>query len=198
MLKRIAVAVFLAAGLSGAASATTVTYLFSGVVTNSGGPLPAGSPYTATFLIELSTPGTPHPVVPSATEYVGAVVSASFSIGSGTGATGMNVIVFVIPGLGSEFHIDSGSLTGTDGSGNALTFVRFSLEDYDGTAFSSQVLQVPVDVSQFETADFFMTFAGGGRLEGSITSIQLVPEPSLLALLGAGVLTLALRRRIAA
>jgi hypothetical protein len=62
------------------------------------------------------------------------------------------------------------------------------------------VLQVPTDISQFEIAQFDVLFADAIRhsFSGNITSIQLVPEPSLAALLGAGVLALALRRRVAA
>ncbi len=37
--------------------------------------------------------------------------------------------------------------------------------------------------------------AGAAQSGGHLTPIQLVPEPSLAALLGAGVLALALRRR---
>ena len=59
------------------------------------------------------------------------------------------------------------------------------------------MLQIPTDLSPFETATWAMRVSGATDPEfgGHITSIQLVPEPSLAALLGAGVLAIALRRR---
>ena len=104
------------------------------------------------------------------------------------------------PGGGADgIRIDhfGASLTGTL-NGYALTQFDISIYDLDGTAFSSSMLQIPTDLSQFELATVSMQFSGSAYVAGNITSIQLVPEPSLAALLGAGSLAIALRRRIAA
>ncbi len=200
MLKRIAVAALFAAGLSNAASATTVTYLFTGVVDQSAHDglgcfiAPVGTPFTATLAIELATPGS-STGLSWATAYDGAVVSASFSIESGSGMTGARVSMGDgVPGAGDGIQIDSNgaSFTGTSGS-YALTEFQINIDDADGTVFSSQMLQIPTDLSEFESARFFMRFLSPS-IQGHLTSIQLVPEPSLAALLGTGLLVLALRR----
>jgi hypothetical protein len=101
------------------------------------------------------------------------------------------------PGSGADgIRIDNfgASLTGTL-NGYALTGFGISIDDLDGTAFSSSMLQIPTDLSQFESATVYMQFSGSAYVVGNITSIQLVPEPSLAALLGVGALAIALRRR---
>jgi hypothetical protein len=201
MLKRFAVAALLAVGLSTSASATTVTYLFSGIVDVSGdASVPLGSSFAATFVIDLATPASSTGA--GFTSYDGAVVSASFSIGSGSGATGLNVSVGDGYALGDFFTIaNGGSFTGTFGA-NVLIDARIELIDTAGAVIASQALQIPSDPTQFDLSSnqFSMRFSGPSDpvFRGHITSIQLVPEPTLPALLGTGVLAIALRRRSSA
>ena len=97
------------------------------------------------------------------------------------------------------FGVDNGTLTGSYG-GYPIIHAQMDVADLDGTAFASQALQVPTDLSQFERSAFSIRFGGftSPVFSGHLTSIQVVPEPSLAALLGAGVFALALRRRAAA
>ena len=195
MLKRIAVAGLLLAGVASSAGAVPLTYVAQGVVDNSGTPgVAIGDSFTLTFTVETSTPNSCG--LCGVGTYLGSVTGASFSVGTYTGGTGAAWDIHVEDtNLGDLFRI-SGGLSAVAGSigGGPSPYFHLNLYSASGLGITTgSVLAVPTDVTLFSEPIF--TFGG---LVGHITSIQLVPEPSLAALLGVGALALALRRRAAA
>ena len=184
MLKRIAVAALLVAGLASSAGAVPLTYVMQGVVDYSGTPgVAIGDSFTLTFTVETSTPDQSA----GFGYYSVAVTSASFSIGTYTGGTGAAWDVFVQDHpSGDTFRISASTPYHSIGGG---PFSSFQLNLYGSGITTGNVLAVPTDVMLFHNTNFI--FNGINDPMGHITSVQLVPEPSLLALLGAGSLALA-------
>jgi hypothetical protein len=200
MLKKFALLTVLLGGMSLPAQATTVTYLITGVIYfETAATLQVGDAMTATVTVDFATPDSGN-LTPGLGVYEEAVVSASFSLGGTRIGTGSSLSVLIGDDVNGQdgfevFHSSSGSTTYTasfEGEGLADFFV--DLSDSEGTAFNSVALQVPTDVAPFEFTLFYFLFPGN-YIEGNVTSIQVVPEPSIAALLGAGALAFARRRR---
>lgn len=200
MLKKFALLTVLLGGMSLPAQATTVTYLITGVIfSENAATLQVGDAMTATITVDLATPASFNPV-PTFAQYAGAVVSASFSLGGTPAGTGSSLLVEMYNDHGGdEFKAGGSSLVGSSFTGSfegqGLGQVIVTVADTDATAFNSVAIQVPTDLAPFEDKRIILDFGGGISVQGNITSIQLVPEPSIAALLGAGALAFARRRR---
>ncbi len=202
MLKRFAVAALLSAAVASSAGAVPITYVTQGVVDfvhfAAVTGVAVGDSFTATFTVETSTPGQIGGNANIDT-YLDSVTSVSFSIGAYTGGTGAAWDIRVQDaGSFDQFRMAAGQQSGGNaGPIGGGPFGDFSLvlDGGSGAGVVSGALAVPTDVTLFSSTEFSFN---AGTVAGHITSIQLVPEPSIAALLAAGVLALALRRRAAA
>jgi hypothetical protein len=182
------------------ASATTVTYQITVVIdtiTLSGGPyVPVSGPQAGDSLTAILSIDLSQAALQTGSYY--ALYVASLEIPAQGWSTTNQGLQIIDDQFGVDQFATPVSFLGTNGGaldGNALTGIGMTLSDYDQVVFNSVALQVPVDVAPFEQNSFGVGF-GGVSINGHVTQIQLVPEPRLTALIGAGVLAIACARRV--
>ena len=211
----------LAAAFSTKANAVPITFEVTGTLLGFDGPalapLAIGQPYFATFTFDSNAQATP--VFGGGNDFVGAITSASFSIGSYTGTLadptettirvlddffGNNDIYGVYlgdPNFGSADAISAPPVTGPIGELFPTRALLIDLEDFfnplDGLS-SSDLPLTPPNVANFDSAGWLITFEAPdqslfGQARGSIDSFviaQQVSEPTTLALFNAGLMGL--------
>jgi hypothetical protein len=209
------------AAFSTTAKATLITFEVTGTLTGFDGPVLApldiGQPYVASFTFDSNAPATP--VFGGGNDFVGAITSASFSIGSYNatladpadttirvlddffGNTDIYDVFLGDPNFGSTGAISAPPVTGPIGELFPTRALLIDLEDFsdplDGLS-SSDLPLTPPDVSKFDSAGWLITFEAPdeslfGQARGSIDSFaiaQQVPEPTTLTLSGAGLMGL--------
>ena len=203
-MKRFAVALLVLLGGAASASAATITHVWTGVVTTVSGftTVAPGDTYRLAVTLDSGTPDI-FPGDPNMGQY--AIDGMSVSLGNayssfGTGNFGNLTLILGTSGGPDQFYQDGCCVSGLAPLEGRTLFVAVwaFLSDVDATALASDGLSaLPIDVSQFENNYFFLRWdAGQGEIGGTITSFEIVPEPSpsLLAV-GASFGLLALRRR---
>lgn len=167
---------------------------------------------TGTLTFESSTPDS-LPLNSSQGFYVGAVTAFSFTLGSYQGTfAGHNPGTGVaVQNAAQDRFTASALFSGVAVTGSGVTytpdFVAMILGDPTGTAFSSDLLQVP-DFADFSAGIFSLFFRTNPTdplsaisFAADITSLTLVPtadavpEPGSLLLLGTGVVAAVRRSR---
>ena len=178
-----------------------------------------GEPITLTYTYESTTPDADTLHGELRGSYIGAIVSASMTIGDYTVNTGGGWIVinddfFATNSPDLYFPISERSpfagsrgvaFNGSDVGSRFPYFLGMELMDEDGTALSSDELpSAAPTLSDFELRRFELAFAeettagsaqGVARVFGQVTSIEVVPEPSTALLLGMGLVGLGAGRK---
>ena len=197
MVKQIAAVGLLVVGMAVPASATTITYLVTAIVSGSTFQplyLP-GSTLTALLTFDPNVADAA-PQDLNTAQYPGALLSYSFAINGSTLITESNPIEVDVSASPHNVFAEGTFLTPFSILGQQLSTFQFSL--LGGPGQPSDAFFIPTDVSAYPLA--YLNLNDGlafVQLGGYITSIQLVPEPSLAALLASGALGafIALRRR---
>jgi hypothetical protein len=203
---------------AGQAGATSVTVVISGTWTSvddsagvMDGSASTGDSFTATLTYDDAAPdldGTPEfgaYFTPLASgDFTIVTGNYSFSPGSdiGVGVENDNLFGEDWIFLYAEDYVGSGPFPGGVGTG-ATAYANPSLVDYSGTAHSSDALVgLNWNLADYDGASFylFVEITGAGPLEyveffGTITDIQVLPEPSASAIAGVALLGLILARR---
>ena len=187
--------------LSGnAAHADSVTYAFTGSVSNLNGALKPtvnmGSLVSGTFKFDNPTDGVNG-------NYPGAVTNMFLNIGGYTssfilGAPENAVTVFNQIDLGGNIFGDRWRLvTGaTGGPINGYSPFRFDLhvDEDSGSAFSNVDLQSPPSFDSLTGSRWRLIFENGDgnlvRVQGGLLSLTAVPLPAAVLLFGAGLISL--------
>jgi len=206
------------------ASAYLITFQVNGTLDAFGGPplapLAIGQPYSSTFVFESKAASTP--VFGGGNDFIGAVRSATFSIGSYSGtlvdptATTIRVldnffgnsdsyVVFLGDTMfGTPGVIDAPPVTGPLGGLNPVLFRLVSLDDFfpslDGLSNTDLPL-TPPDITKFDSARWVVEFRSAdlslfGTAGGTIQSLRVaeVPEPPSLVVFLIGLVGLGLAR----
>jgi hypothetical protein len=212
----------LTAGASVVAHASLITFQVTGTLTAFDGPalapLAVGQQYSASFTFDSNAVATP--VFGGGNDYVGAIQSASFSIGtySGTLAVPAQTTIRVLNdsfgfqdeylpvlgdiNFGSPGVINAPPVTGPIGQLLPVRLALILLDDFGSppdALSSSNLPLVPPDLSNFTVVGWNMSFQSSdeslfGRARGSIQSFTVesqVPEPSVMSILGLGLVAFA-------
>lgn len=196
-----ATSIVCAMGLATAASADIARITATGTINQSAiNAIDVGDDFTFVFDIDLdmSTDSSAHP---STGVYEGAVVDFSLAVGSynivGTGPGTPEISHYV--GDVDGFNLD---LNSTDNfSHEFLRTIRMELVHFGAMQFDSDDLDEVLnlgDISAWnEVRDFSVTGAGsqgaGGQISG--ISVEVIPAPSSIAMLGFATLAATRRRR---
>jgi len=198
------------------ASSTTVVYRFDGSVEFDGfdgsSVFQVGDSFSAT--VEYDTTAMDWNGDPGIGQFRTAIESIEFRIGSYLGGSGGDAWITVQDDVSLRLDvlsiIDGGSVgpaltngppVSGDGDLGPGTFLPWGLEitfqDTDGTALASDSLPAAIPgLSEFEQTKLRLTFDDfATSVGGSISSITLVPEPSVSVLFGLGLVTLASESR---
>jgi hypothetical protein len=201
------VAVMMTLGAAMTAEAATITVNFSGVVGSVSpglaGSFAIGDVLTGSYTFEATTP--PRPTSDATFAVYDAVTDVSFTLGTYSAATAG-------PAPNGEIQVDndppspfvdrygllsrvSDGLVGPAASGQPLGAFGFRLDDNTNTVFSTALtLPTSVELSDFSSSAFFVFF-GNELVDGTLTSISSVPEPSTLGLTALGLAAMARRRQ---
>jgi large repetitive protein len=208
----------LAAFVAGPAAATSVTVQITGTwssVTDNasvlGGTVIAGTSYVATLVYDDTTPDTdPDPNaggydVPAATSDL-SISTSTFTFTPGA-ASLLGIAIDNNNAFGEDalfLFTDGYTATGLP-AGITLGGTRYAnptLTDTSGTAYSSDALSaLPWVIGDYDITSFyfFSQIVGAGsnkfiELQGTITGLSVLPEPSTLALTALALLALGLQR----
>lgn len=178
------------------ADAASITYSFTGSVTNANAPLlgtmNSTSPVSGTFQFDNSA-GV-------GGNYPGRVTGLTLNIGgyTATYTPGANAVsIFKGIDLGDGFIGDRWQLVtaATGGSVNGYSPFRFDLNlDREGGLFANTNMQDPPSLSSLTGNRWRLIFenASGNmvRVQGALTSLTAVPLPAAVILFGAGLVSL--------
>ena len=203
----------LAAGCPGSAAAapftigytvtvTSLDPLFAGALNSLG--VFVGGTIAGSYTLESTTPDL-YPSQDDNASYEFAVLDAAIAVG-GYGLTFdpsrfnyVNIHDKIPGGAGSDLYLATVPMLDSPQVGAPPLDLVLMLADSEGDAFSTDAITlVPPDLSQYETNFFILLEGGTGSpyVIGTITSLVLVPEPSSVLLLGAGIAAvIGLRRR---
>ena len=203
----------LALGWPGFAVAAPFTIGFTGVVTVLENPLfvsalnsvgvSVGETITGSYTLESTTPDL-YPGQDLLGSYEFAVLDVAVTIGdyeltydptaSQEGGNLVNITNSYVGGPGSDVYFVSAPVFDAPEVGVPPLFFALLLADNEKEAFSTDAITlVPTDLPQFEDNFFILDDATAGSellIIGTFTSIFLVPEPSSVLLLGAGLAAL--------
>ncbi len=188
---------------AGASHATVIPYEASGTVSSVGGSITsvsAGNAYSITFMIDDSiSDGNPNPLGGS---YSGAVTSYSFTVGAYAAAGSTDLQIHDgLTANGDQILVDDSSPGGPllDGlAPNVFNLVRLS--DFTATALSSDAIPPPSTVGfpsnpSWTSTYFYLAFGASSFVSGTLTQVQVVPEPSSALLTAFGIAGLTIWRR---
>ena len=202
---------------AGLAHAVPITFAFTGVVSQeplldpsdpSGGPIAAGTLFFGSYTFESTTPDG------DASASGGSYTSSPGSLSVTIGGNVFAAFDLLNIGVGNNFSgSDFYTVFARDITAADIFDLSLILQDTDGTAFVGAALltDAPSFVA-FELATLFLkgSFSGNQvQIQGDLASLTCtagcevggggggvpVPEPATLALLGAGLAGLGLRRR---
>ena len=203
---------------AGLANAVPITFAFTGVVSQDplldpsdpfGGSIAAGTPFSGSYTFESTTPDADASA--SGGSYTSSPGSLSVTIGGNVFAA-FDLLNFGVNNnfSGSDFYIVLAQGT----SGADIFDLSLILQNTNGTAFvGAALLTNAPSFAAFEFATLFLdgSFSGNQvQIQGDLASLTCtagcepgggggggvpVPEPATLALLGAGLAGLGLRRR---
>lgn len=193
-----------ALALACAAQAAPLTFGFTGTVTavpvdesNSG--IAFGDPFSGQYIFDSAVADAIAGAAQGSYGSIGPGFGMSVQIGSNSYSLAGSLNVGV---TNDVLGVDQYTVFASDGT---LTLELF-LEDSTGAVFASDALPgLPPPLGSFAVRDFHLidTSLGELQIDGQIDSLTclegcVVPEPGTLALLGAGLLAGALRRRLIA
>jgi hypothetical protein len=189
--------------VSGTAGATSIQFSFTGIVqgfnVKVSPPFDIGQPMSGFFTVDLPlAASTDSNLSSNIARYSDRISSLSVTIG-----TSPTPYVATFGQLNNDIRIrnlpafDSGELvvnTLTSGAPvNGLTPKKFNITLVDGTAgaFNSQYPTTVPSLSSFLTTNQWrLDFTPGGRVQGMLTSLTVVPLPAAVLLFGVGLISL--------
>ncbi len=196
-----------------AANAAPISFAFQGTVDsvdpNLAGTFAPGATLTGTYSFESTT--VARAGSNSNFAVFDALTGLSFSIDgyAASSSAASEIQVDNDPGLPNHDRYGltsraSEGLTGPDVGDFELDAFLFRLDDSTDSVFSDAlILPLALDFSAFDSSAFFLFFVNPStaqlaNVSGQLTAIAQVPEPSTVAMLGLGLVSLALiwRRRV--
>lgn len=187
------------------ADASQITFNFQGTVTvvnpALSGTFSPGQTISGNYTFE-STTADIAPGDPNFGGYPGASTNLSFTVGGYTGSFGSSGFNAINVGLSfaSAFDIYQVNIPFTGAAVAGFTPDEFALDirDTDQTAFANDSLpSTPPNLALFEQKTITLLFnpATGGDAVAVVASLQQIPEPSTLLLLGLGLVSVLRRGR---
>ncbi len=180
----------MAAGLIGAAEASTVRFKFGGTITEVSGPIPApvivGDPFTVAYHFDSTTPDTDP--APNFGAYTGAINFIEGNVGS-----------FIVPdGSGDISVLNDGFAGDSYGAkvSSPISTISISLTDFGFGAFQDDSLPVDLPFALFDSRHFLIHVDVGptfweatGTIEAF--SSEILPDPCYPDCNNSGTLTIA-------
>lgn len=182
---QLALATTMLLGAASGASASLVTYNFSGGT--------GADAFTASFSYDSDTPdANPEPY--SGFYFAGASFPMSYSYSSAQGSFSGSTVSAQVTVVNDFLNVDYIELSVSDGAALVIT-----LDDTTQTAFSSDALPTHLSLDQFTSSSVYAVDPSGRQLASFVpltSLVNAVPEPSSVALVLAGLVALAVAARL--